>query len=91
MNEVLRDDYTTEEIKVALSQMHPIKAPVPDGMCPLLFQSYWHIVGPSVTSTMLGALRGTSMQSYLNKTCVSLIPKKKNAYHMGDFTLQYCL
>lgn len=27
MNDVLKKDYTEEEIRVALSQMHPIKSP----------------------------------------------------------------
>lgn len=40
MNYVLKKDYTGEEIQVALSQMHPIKAPGP-----MFFQIYWHIVG----------------------------------------------
>uniref|UniRef100_A0A803MR95 RNase H type-1 domain-containing protein n=1 Tax=Chenopodium quinoa TaxID=63459 RepID=A0A803MR95_CHEQI len=37
--------------------MHPIKALGPDGMCPRFFQSYWNIVGSSVSSTMLSILR----------------------------------
>lgn len=37
--------FTAEEIKVTLDQMHPLKAPGPDGLPVLFFQEYWHIVG----------------------------------------------
>lgn len=37
--------YTTEDVRIALSKMHPIKASVPYGTYPLFFQSYWHVVG----------------------------------------------
>lgn len=42
---------------MALKQMHPLKAPGPDGMCPLFFQINWHIVGHAVTSLVLSVLR----------------------------------
>ncbi|XP_074313486.1 uncharacterized protein LOC141648659 [Silene latifolia] len=35
-----------EEVLEALNQMHPLKAPGPDGMNGLFYQTYWHIVGP---------------------------------------------
>lgn len=40
INDVLRADYTEEEVRVAWSQMHPIKALDPNGMCPMFFQTY---------------------------------------------------
>lgn len=40
MNATMRAEYTEEEMKLALSHMHPIKAPGSDGMCPMFFQSY---------------------------------------------------
>ncbi|XP_021723977.1 uncharacterized protein LOC110691367 [Chenopodium quinoa] len=85
MNKILQAEYTEDEVKCALDQMHPIKAPGPDGMCPLFLQSYWNIVSPSISSTVLSILRGMPMPSYLNKTFIALIPKKKNAESMADF------
>lgn len=41
MEEELSRDFTEEEIKVALQQMHPTKAPGPDGLSPLFYQRYY--------------------------------------------------
>lgn len=38
--------------------MEEIKALGPDGMCPLLFQTYWHIVGPTISKAVIGVLNG---------------------------------
>lgn len=85
MNNILRADYSVEEVQVALSQMHPIKAPGPDGMCPMFFQTYWHIVGQSVMETVIEILRGAQIPSKLNKTFIALIPKNSKANRMSDF------
>ena len=37
MNQMLIRDFTTREVEQALKQMHPQKAPGPDGMPPLFF------------------------------------------------------
>ena len=64
---------------------HTLSAPGPDGMCPMFFQTYWHIVGHSVTDTVLGILRGAPIPKFLNRTFIALIPKKKKADCMSDF------
>ena len=40
MKEALSGEFTAEEVKVALFQMGPIKAPRPDGMNALFFQKF---------------------------------------------------
>lgn len=85
MNSILRAPYSADEVLVALKQMHPLKAPGPDGMCPLFFQTYWHIVGPAVTVLVLSVLRGGDIPKSINKTFIVLIPKKKEPDKMSDF------
>ena len=48
MNGELLRTFSEEEIRAALNQMHPTKAPGPDGMSPIFFQQYWDVVGQSV-------------------------------------------
>ncbi|XP_074293596.1 uncharacterized protein LOC141620688 [Silene latifolia] len=57
MNVGLRGNYREEEVVEALNQMHPLKAPDPDDMNALFYQSFWHIIGPDVVKTVMGILR----------------------------------
>ena len=44
LNAELLVDFTREEMVVALKQMEPLKVLGPDGLPPLFFQRYWHVV-----------------------------------------------
>ncbi|XP_074293887.1 uncharacterized protein LOC141621071 [Silene latifolia] len=85
MNETLRRDYSEEEVIDALNQMHPLKAPGPDGMNGLFYQTYWSTIGPVVTEMVLAILRGERSPGELNKTNIVLIPKKKAPDKIRDF------
>ncbi|XP_074336591.1 uncharacterized protein LOC141673749 [Apium graveolens] len=75
---------TNEEFKNALFQMHPDKAPGPNGMTPTFFQKNWQIVGNDVVNVVKEFFRdGTGMQE-LNRTNVVLIPKKKDPRRITD-------
>lgn len=69
----------------ALKQMGPSKAPRPDGMAPLFFQSYWPCVGKSISIVVINVLNIGIFTPYLNHTFISLIPKKKNYMKVADF------
>lgn len=58
MNLALMREFQPHEVQNALFQMHPTKAPGPDGMSPLFYQKYWHIVGADITHATLSFLRG---------------------------------
>ena len=48
MKVVLSSEFTADEVRVALFQMGPTKAPGPDSMNALFYQKFWHIVGDDV-------------------------------------------
>ena len=68
--------YTGEEIRVALFQMHPSKAPGPDGMSAVFYQKIWD-VGADIIEHALHILNHGGEVFDINHTHVVLIPKKK--------------
>ena len=85
MKEALSGEFTIDEVKVALFQMGPTKAPKPDGMNALFFQKFWHIVGDDVVISILDFLNNGNMLPEINHTNIVLIPKVKNLEKMFDF------
>ena len=84
-NHQLLQPYTMEEVRAALFQMHPSKAPGSDGMSSFFFQKYWHIVGNSISNAVLSVLNSGKILRKINLTYLSLIPKKKNPEKLSDY------
>ena len=78
MQQFLSQEFSAEEIKTALFQMGPTKAPRPDGMNALFYQKFWRIVGDTVVNAVLDYLNCGHMVPEINYTHIALIPKIKS-------------
>lgn len=87
MNDMLIKPYTSNEIVDALSQMHPLKSPGPDGMPAHFFHKCWNFIKFDVIPTLLHVLNDNGDPSVLNSTHICLILKKKNTLYPSDFRL----
>ena len=84
-NEALCRPYSREEVNCAFAQMHPHKAPGPDGMNPFFYQKFWDIIGDDVSAVVLSILHGHPIPPALNRTFVALILKKQKPNLISDF------
>ncbi|KAM6542808.1 hypothetical protein CsatB_007255 [Cannabis sativa] len=75
---------SSDEVRTALFQMHPDKAPGPDGMGPGFFQKHWDIVGPDLVAAACNFFESGTFPCNLNDTNLVLIPKKKSPTTMND-------
>lgn len=85
MNDFLAKPFTVKEVVKAIRQMHPDKAPGPDGMTPLFYQKYWSIINHDVLRAVLGILNQGHDPTALNHTNIVLIPKVKKPNTPKDF------
>ena len=53
MNTTLNARYSKADVKLALFQMFPTKAPGPDGFPAHIFQRHWELCGDEVTDMVL--------------------------------------
>ena len=66
MNRSFSEEFTKDEVRVALNQMAPMKLLGPDGMPPLFFQHYWDLVGKDITTSIISFLNSASLRENLN-------------------------
>ena len=85
MSADLMRPFTSEEVGVAIKEMAPLKAPGPDGMPPLFYQTYWTDIGMDVTQAVLSCLNSRSILRSINHTFITLIPKVHNPERVSDF------
>ncbi|KAA3478810.1 Beta-glucosidase 46 [Gossypium australe] len=72
----LKGEITDKEIKKALFDMAPLKAPGSDGFHAHFFQSQWDILGEDICNWVKGVFDGKPIEQDLNNTFIVLIPKK---------------
>jgi hypothetical protein len=83
-NEKLVAPITKEEVREALFQMHPDKAPGPDGFNPAFYQHFWDLCGNDIYEAVTEWLERGYFPSSLNDTNICLIPKCENPISMKD-------
>ncbi|CAM8975355.1 unnamed protein product [Rhodiola kirilowii] len=84
MNEMLNAPFSEGEVKRALFQMHPTKAPGLDGFPAMFYQSNWDIVGRDVVEVVLNCLNSGVLGSDLNETLIVLVLKVKKVDKVED-------
>uniref|UniRef100_A0A803P0Z6 Reverse transcriptase domain-containing protein n=1 Tax=Cannabis sativa TaxID=3483 RepID=A0A803P0Z6_CANSA len=74
-----------EEIQAHVFQMHPLKAPGPDGLSGCFFRRCWSVVGADVTKCIQQFFTSGVLESGLNHTHICLIPKGINPDSVDRF------
>ena len=75
MRIALAKPFVVEEMECAFKDMAPLKAPRPDGMPPLFYQTYWTDVGMDISQAVLSCLYSRFVLKSINHTFITLIPK----------------
>ena len=77
MRDVLLKPYSKDDVVMALKDMHPTKAPGPDGFPALFYSRFWDVVGEEVCSMVVRFLNFGGMPAKVNNTHVVLILSQK--------------
>lgn len=73
------------EIRNALFDMAPLKAPSSDGFHALFFQKQWDTVGPTVCEWVKNVFNDGNIDDELNNTLIALILKVHNPEGLSQF------
>ncbi|XP_018474082.1 uncharacterized protein LOC108845359 [Raphanus sativus] len=85
MNLELIKEPSAQEIRAALFDIHPDKAPGPDGFSASFFHENWEVIGASVVKEIQGFFVTGCIPSSLNTTHVRLIPKHTGAKSIVEY------
>lgn len=84
-NDFLCKPCSDEEIKNALFQMGPTKAPGPDGFPALFYQRHWNLLHDEICTAIRSFLAGEEIPDGLCDTTIVLIPKVSRPEHLTNF------
>jgi len=85
MSRELEKGLTASEIKRALDEIHPIKAPGSDGLHALFFKKFWDIIGEDVVLFVKRAWNEDINLRPINQTSIVVIPKVQNPKQISQF------
>lgn len=85
-HEELIRDFSEEEFKRAIKQMHPDKAPGPGGFNPAFYQKCWDLVEKEIFAEGVQWLNMGQFPTKLNNTNVIVILKVDSPQSMRDLT-----
>lgn len=86
--ESLEESFTKEHIWAAIKDLHPDKAPGPDGFTILFFQCCWSIIKVEVIKAIHAFSDGDGRGiEFLNEAFIALIPKHGAPVELKDFHL----
>lgn len=85
MNNQLLSPFSEEEVRFALFQMFPTKAPGPDGFPALFYQHFWNILKDQTLAFCMNILNNGASVKDINHTNIALIPKIKHPEMPADF------
>jgi hypothetical protein len=90
----LEQNFTIEELKVAVFDLVGDKAPGPDGFPMLFYQRFWDILKDDLFSIVMLFNNGDITFDSFDYSYIALIPKKSNSLAFGDYrpiSLTNCL
>ena len=85
MNDYLNRPYVAAEVKKALFDMAPSKAPGVDGFTAGFYQRHWEVLGEDIIVAVLQFLNGGELPLGLNNTSITLIPKVRHPQKISQF------
>lgn len=85
INAALTKPVVREEVRAAVFQMGPLKAPGSDGFPGLFYQTYWDIVGEEVFAVVQSFFNDGIILREINHTNITLIPKVKHPEVISQF------
>ncbi|KAL0448005.1 UNVERIFIED_CONTAM: putative mitochondrial protein [Sesamum latifolium] len=77
--------FSEDEVTKALFHMSLLKSPGPDGVPPIFFHKFWHVVKSDVVACVLKFLNHCILPPSFNDTNIVLIPKYKNPETLAQF------
>jgi hypothetical protein len=85
INLSLMKEVSQQEIKEALDQMNPDKAPGPDGFTARFYQQCWGIIKSDLTKMIRKSQSSSKLGGSTNSAFLALIPKEKGALSFNRF------